>query len=104
MYAIILLGWIRYDSPLFRSISEMQPRPTRAKRPLPVTSEFPQCATFIFRLTVGRTVNVRPVQASKDWPVNIQSVVPSKCTAVIVVFGPFVEMSAVTGVVDVIIL
>ncbi len=43
---------------------------------------------------------VCPVQANRTRPASIQSVVPSRLTVVIEVLEDFVDISAVTGLVD----
>lgn len=41
-----------------------------------------------------------PVQANKARPANIQSILPSRLTVVIDVLEAFMDMSAVTGLVE----
>ena len=43
---------------------------------------------------------VWPVQANRAFPASIQSVVPSRLTVVIDVLDAFVDIRAVTGLVD----
>lgn len=94
----------------------MEPRPVSASKPLPVTSELPQCARLlnsqrtrlrydaraytILLLTVGRTEIVWPVHASNALPVRIQSSEPSRCTTAKEVEADLVDMSAVMGLVE----
>lgn len=93
----------------------IDPEPARARIPLPVTSELPQCARLltdqlpvphsIDLLTSDRSIEglieiVWPVQASSPLPASIQSVVPSRLIVVMEVLEAFVAMSAVTGDVD----
>ena len=94
----------------------MDPRPVRASKPLPVTSELPQCARLlndqriapecvirfytIFLLSVGRTESVCPVHARSALPASIQSSEPSRCTIAKDVARDFVDMSALNGVVE----
>ena len=54
----------------------------------------------IIRFIEGVTDSVCPVNANRDLPASIQSVVPSKFTVVIDVLAALVDMSAVTGLVD----
>jgi len=54
----------------------------------------------IVRFIEGVTESVCPVNAKRDLPTSIQSVVPSKFTVVMDVLTALVEISAVTGLVE----
>ena len=87
-----------------------------ASKPLPVTSELPQCARLlnsqrtrlrydtrahtILLLTVGRTESVWPVHASSALPASTQSSEPSRCTTAKDVEADLVDISAVMGLVE----
>lgn len=65
VYARMLLGCATYDSPFSKLRTKVCPSAERATRPLPVTSELPQCARLNLEEMVGVTERLDPVQANR---------------------------------------
>lgn len=116
LYAITLLGWTTYSSPVLSDIWWMRPLPESARRPRPETSVLPQCDKLlvhqhtyskyskctrdmgdltIFVFSLGDRLRVCPVHASSAFRcATIQSSLPSRCTTTSDVTFDFVDMRA----------